>query len=164
MKSVKKTFGVFNIFFTRKNYRKHFSFSAIFYWVHAFLMTLFLKITRIFCQHSTRQKRSWEQFLFYSLFVFLKGNFTTLPNSNMYSLHFSWNALSFWPRMPTEIAEPCLWLRSPMEIEIWVLSLLFFSRVSRLKRHSQITQWKWRHSKMCAFSWSRHGRLQSPLG
>ena len=39
------------------------------------------------------------------------------------------------------------WIR-PMEIEISFLSLLYFSRVCRLKRHSQKTQWEWRHFKL----------------
>ena len=37
-----------------------------------------------------------------------------------------------------------------MEIGIWLLSLLFFSRACSLKRHSQKTQWEWRHFKLRA--------------
>ena len=38
----------------------------------------------------------------------------------------------------------------PMEIGISLLSLLFLSRVCRLKRHSQKTQWEWRPFKLIA--------------
>ena len=37
-----------------------------------------------------------------------------------------------------------------MEIGISFHSLLFFSRLCRLKKHSQKTQWEWRHFKITA--------------